>query len=198
MTTSPEIKTISAQSGVAFRLSKGQRLKVIDPDGEQVADLFCFACDDLTDTLSSGRSIDYNDTTQLTTGHFLYAQSGRVMARILQDSCGRHDFLVTPCSEQMFQMMARDPLLKHPSCLENMSKGLRDYDCDVSRISTTFNIFMNVPVDSLGKIKVLTPLSRPNDFVVFEAEIDLFIGLTACSDPGSNGGKCKPIQYEID
>lgn len=189
--------TIAPQSGVSFRLKKGETLVVLDPQGEQVSDLFVFPADDLTDALSSGRSIDYNETTQLTTGHLLYANSGRVLMTITGDTCGRHDFLVTPCNLLMFQRIANDPHLKHPGCFENLAGALSRLDIDPSRITTTFNLFMNVPVDNNGAIRVLTPTSQAGDYINLRAETDLIVGLTACSDEGSNGGTCKPIQYTI-
>ena len=187
---------IEPQSGVAFELSKGELLKVVDPCGEQVADLFCFDQADHDDALSSGRSIDYEETIYFSRGHRLYGQSGRVMLRILEDTCGRHDFLVTPCSLQMFQMISGKKDW-HPSCLENLSTNLSKFGFDPSKIGTSLNIFMNVPVDLTGKIKVERPLSKAGDFVLFAAEMDLVIGLTACSDEGTNAGTCKPIEFEI-
>lgn len=192
-----DVKRIAKQTGTAFKMRAGQTLRVTDPCGEQVSDLFCFPADDLTDSLSSGRSIDYNDTTSFTEGHVLYAHSGRKLMRIAKDTCGRHDFLVTPCSRQMFQMMAGDPSLNHPSCLENLSVHLADYGVDPSRISTTLNLFMNVPIRPDGRISVETPTSKAGDTVELIAETDLIVGLTACSDEGSNGGACKPIDYEV-
>ena len=50
---------IEPRSGVAFKLRQGQTLKVIDPTGEQVADLLAFSSTDTSEVLSSGRSIDY-------------------------------------------------------------------------------------------------------------------------------------------
>ena len=187
---------IPAQTGKAFRLKKGEHLKVIDPEGEQVSDLFCFSDDGSKDPLSSGRSIDYNESIYLTTGHKLYSNSGKVMLTIIQDTCGRHDFLVTPCSLQMFQMMSGN-LDYHPSCQENLIQNLKEYGIPEDSITTTFNIFMNVPVSENGSIKVLKPNSKADDFIIFKAEMDLIVGLTACSDEGTNNGRCKPIQYEI-
>ena len=169
---------------------------VLNPEGEQVSDLFCFAKDNPKDALSSGRSIDYAETILFTTGHQLYAQSGRPMLEIVEDTCGRHDFLVTPCSLQMFRMISKTDHY-HPSCLENLEIALGDRGVDLAQIGTTFNAFMNVEFDGLGKIRVATPLSKPGDVVVFEAKMDLIVGLTACSDEGSNGGRCKPIEFEV-
>ena len=58
---------------------------------------------------------------------------------------------------------------------------------------------MNVPVEGTsGKLEVLPPTSKPGDRIVFEAAMDLVIGLTACSALDSNGGSFKPIHWTID
>lgn len=195
-TPSQHLKTIPAQSGKAFTLKKGSFLKVIDPEGKQVSDLFCFSLGNKLDALSSGRSIDYNDTIYFTKGHSLYSNSGHVMLTIQEDTCGTHDFLVTPCSLQMFQMLS-GKLAYHPSCLENLFQNLKEFGIQESQITTTFNIFMNVPVTESGKIQVCCPKSKAGDYVLFKAEMDLIVGLTACSDEQTNNGRCKPIQFEI-
>ncbi len=65
-------------------------------------------------------------------------------------------------------------------------------------IPTAFNCFMNVPVNGeTGAFTVKPPLSKAGDRVVFEAETDLVLGLTACSALQSNGGSFKPIVYEV-
>lgn len=187
---------IPPQTGVGFELKKGQFLKVIDVHGQQVSDLFCFAKQEPTNALSSGRTIDYGDTIYQTTGDHLYAQNGEVMLTITHDTCGRHDFLVTPCSCQMFQMMNNNSL-HHPSCLENLEKAFANYPVRKEQIGTTFNIFMNIEMSNQGKIQVVTPLSKPGDFIIFQARMDLIVGLTACSDEGTNNGSCKPIHYQV-
>jgi uncharacterized protein len=189
-------KIIPPQTGVGFELFEGDRLKVMDPNGQQVADLFCFSMAPDPVPLSSGRSIDYADTFLFTKGHLLYSKAGFPMLEILEDTCGRHDFLVTPCSQQMFEMLS-GKTDHHPSCQENLEKALGAYGLDVRQIGTTFNVFMNIPFTADGKIKVDKPLSKPGDYVLFEAKMDLYVGLTACSDEGTNAGHCKPISYEI-
>ncbi len=49
---------IPPRSGTAFTLTRGQRLIVIDPLGEQVADLLAFNRHDTAEVISSGRSLD--------------------------------------------------------------------------------------------------------------------------------------------
>ena len=187
---------IAPQRGVGLELRRGATLTVIDPEGGQVADLFCFDRANLTDGLSSGRSIDYNETIALTVGHSLYASSGGVLLSIVEDTCGCHDFLVTPCSLQMFHMVSGSDAY-HPSCLENLARAFEPYGIAADRITTTFNIFMNVQVAPDGGLSILPPASRPGDFLVLEACMDLIVGLTACAHEETNGGASKPITYEL-
>jgi uncharacterized protein YcgI (DUF1989 family) len=187
---------IDAQSGTSFRLHSGEELTVLSPTGAQVADLFCFSCDRPIDALSSGRSIDYNETVCFTKGHTLFSNAGEPLLEIIDDLCGRHDFLVTPCSLQMFHMLSKTTDY-HPSCHENLRQAFAHFERPPELISTTFNIFMNYEIDQNGKIHLRPPLNKPGDFVVFRAREDLIVGLTACADQATNGGCCKPIEYII-
>ena len=187
---------IHAQSGTSFCLRTGEELTVLSPTGAQVADLFCFSNERPLDALSSGRSIDYNETVRFTKGHTLFSNAGVPLLAIIEDSCGRHDFLVTPCSLQMFHMLSKTADY-HPSCHENLRRAFAQFERPPELISTTFNIFMNYEIDQKGKIHLRRPLNKPGDFVVFRAREDLIVGLTACADQATNGGCCKSIEYLI-
>lgn len=188
---------IAPRSGVAFTLDAGQRLAVIDPQGGQVADLLAYNRADVGEALSAGRTIDYASRIYLTTGDPLYSNRSNVMLDIVEDEVGRHDFLLTPCSKEMFRIIYgdQDP---HRGCFGNLAAALAPYGVSEDMIPTAFNCFMNVPVDGeTGEIKVLPPLSKAGEKIVFEAKMDLVIGLTACSALQSNGGSFKPIAWEI-
>ena len=70
-----EVHRLAPQTGTGFLMSAGQRLRVVDPLGEQVSDLTAFSQQDTAEWLSSGRSIDYANTIYLTTGHKLYSNA---------------------------------------------------------------------------------------------------------------------------
>lgn len=189
-------QTISPQTGTAFELEKGQHLRVIDLEGEQVADLVAFAREDKREWLSSGRSIDYANTIYLTKGHTLYSNRSRPMFTIVQDDVGRHDFLLTPCSPETFQIIYRNESY-HPSCFENLQRNLARYGIPPDEIPTTLNLFMNVEVCPDGKLTIHPPRSQAEDKITMRAEMDLIVGLTACSAEMSNNYSFKPIGYEI-
>ena len=193
---SSEGARIAPQSGTSFKLRTGDLLRIFDPQGEQVADLFAFKDGEPACSLSSGRSIDYASKIYLSTGDVLYANDSREMFTILVDTVGRHDFLLTPCSQEMFEKLHHCQG-HHPSCFENLCIAFEAHGIAPHLISTTFNIFMHVAVDLDGTVRVLPPTSRPGDFIELRAEMDLVCGLTACSAEQSNNGAFKPIDYCI-
>ncbi|MES1971872.1 MAG: urea carboxylase-associated family protein [Pseudomonadota bacterium] len=193
-----DVIEIPERSGTAFRLGKGETLVVIDPRGEQVADLLAFSAADIDEVISSGRTLDYASRLYLTTGDKLYSNRSTILLEIVADTVGRHDFLLTPCSADTFRLLY-DDLTPHRGCFGNLAEALAPYGVTPDRIPTAFNCFMNVPVDGeTGELKVLPPLSRAGDHIAFRAATDLVIGLTACSAPDSNGGSFKPIHYRIE
>ena len=196
MTLPAGIHRLAPQTGTGFRLARGQRLRVIDPQGEQVSDLIAFAADDPREWLSSGRTIDYANTIYLTAGHVLYSNRSRPMLVIESDSVGRHDFLLTPCSPETFQIIYKHQG-HHPSCFGNLVGGLAPFGILPDSIPTTFNVFMNVAVAADGTLDIGPPRSKAGDSIVLRAEMDLIIGLTACSAELSNNGTFKPIDYEV-
>jgi uncharacterized protein YcgI (DUF1989 family) len=190
-------RAIDPRAGTAFILQAGEMLRVIDPEGEQVADLLAFNRHDIREAISSGRTFDYASRIYLTKGNLLYSNRSNVMLRIVEDTVGRHDFLLTPCSREMFRIIYGDAE-PHQGCFGNLAAALEPYGVAPDSIPTAFNCFMNVPVDGVtGEFKVQPPLSKAGDWISFLAEMDLIIGLTACSAGQSNNFSYKPIHYEI-
>jgi hypothetical protein len=188
---------VEPQTGLGLRLEAGQILRVIDPMGEQVSDVVAFAAADKSEWLSSGRSLDYNNTVYLTTGHVLYSNRSNPMFTILEDRVGRHDFLLTPCSPETFEILYEGHEGYHPSCFENLAKNLEPFGIAGDDIPTTFNVFMNVGIMPSGDLDIGPPLSGPGDFVDLRAEMDLIVGVTACSAEKSNNFSFKPIDLVI-
>lgn len=190
------IHTIKEQSGTAFLLKKNEILRVTDPEGQQVSDMVFFAQTDIKEKISSGKTLDFEETILITKGNFLWSNRSRKLMEIVEDTNGRNDFLLAPCSQETFTIMYNNPE-PHPSCFANLYTSLAQFGIEPDDIPNAFNIFMNVQFSPDGSISVETPLSSAGDYVEFKALEDLIIGITACSAEDSNGGSFKPIQYEV-
>jgi uncharacterized protein YcgI (DUF1989 family) len=187
---------LDPQTGTAFEMTKGDVLRVTDLEGEQVADLVSFNRADRREWLSSGRTIDYANSIYLTKGHLLYSNRSRPMFTVLEDDVGRHDFLLTPCSPETFHIIYKNEE-PHPSCFENLHTHLARFGIEPDDIPTTLNLFMNVEIGSDGALAIKPPRSCAGDSITLRAEMDLIVGLTACSAEMSNNYKFKPVGYEI-
>lgn len=188
---------IPPQSGTALRLLKGQSLTVVDIQGEQVSDLVAFNGADTREAISSGRSLDYASKLYLTTGDAIYSNRSNVMLRITADTVGRHDFLLTPCSRDTFRIIYHDEQ-PHRGCFGNLEAALHPFGIASDQIPVAFNCFMNVVLKPGGAFTVEAPTSRAGDLITFRAEMDLIIGLTACSALQSNNYSFKPIGYAVN
>lgn len=188
---------IPPRNGAAFTLARGQTLRVIDPLGQQVSDLLAFAAEDVREVISNGRTFDYEETLQLSTGNRLWSNRSNVMLEIVEDTVGSHDFLLTPCSEATFRHFYPEHPV-HRGCFGNLAEALGPYGIEPDAIPCAFNVFMNVPIAADGRLRVDPPRSNAGDFIRMRAEMDLVIGLTACSAYASNGGSFKPIHYQIE
>ena len=187
---------LEPRTGTAFTVRQGQRIRVIDTEGEQVADLISFAHRNTDEYLSSGRTIDYNEKIYQTTGDTLYSNLSNPMLSIIEDPVGKHDFLFAPCSREMFQLTygISDP---HPNCLDNLAHSLDRFGIKQFQIPNAFNIFMNTAISEDGAVTVKTPLSKAGDYIELQAQMDLIIGVTACAAGKCNNFRCTSIDIEI-
>jgi uncharacterized protein YcgI (DUF1989 family) len=187
---------LAPKTGIAFVVVKGQVIRVIDTDGEQVSDIVCFVKGDTSEYLSSSRSIDYNEKIYLSTGNTLYSNLSNPMLTIIRDKVGKHDFLFAPCSQEMFQISynIREP---HPNCMDNLDLHLSYFGINKHMIPTAFNIFLNATITEDGRIWIKPPLSKAGDYIDFQAEMDLVIGITACSSLKCNNYKNTSIDVEV-
>lgn len=116
---------------------------------------------------------------------------------MITDTVGRHDFLLAPCSAEMFRLTYGHQT-PHRGCFGNLKEALAPFGIVGDAIPTCFNIFMHVDINGdTGKLAVLPPKSKAEDFVIIEAKMDLIVGMTACSAGLSNNFSFKPIGYEI-
>ena len=85
----------------------------------------------------------------------------------------------------------------HPNCLDNLADNLEPYGVRLDQITIPFNIFMNIEISDDGEIEIQPPHSKAGDAIVLRAEMDLIVGVTACSAGMCNNYKCTPIEVEL-
>lgn len=190
-----KLQIIPAGTGVGLVLSRGDQLRVVDPEGGQSGDVMVFSRDG-RQRLSNGRTFDYGGTIYLTTGNVLWSDASEPLLTIVSDDVGRHDFLYAPCSREMF--VKEYGLHDHANCVDSLRGGLRDVGVEAGSVPTAFNVFMNVDIDATGRLVFHAPRSRAGDGIVFRAEQDVAIAVSACPSFNCNGGPkvTRPLAFE--
>lgn len=187
---------VPAAHGAGVRLKRGEQLRVIDPEGGQTGDLLAFSRDG-RERLSNGRTFDYGGKIHVSTGDVLWSDRSNPMMTIVADQVGRHDFLYSACSIEMYRIQY-GATGYHANCTDNLCSALRELGVEPEPLPTPLNLFMHVDVGVDGRLVFAPPGSRAGDSVVLRAEMDLAIALSSCPASACNGGApTKPLAFEI-
>ena len=187
---------IPAAGGAGLHLKRGERLRIIDPQGGQSGDLVAFSQDG-RQRLSNGRTFDYNGKIYLSTDDVLWSDRSEPMLTIVADDVGRHDFLYSPCSLEMYRIQYAATGY-HANCHDNLCAELRKLGIAPDPLPTAFNFFMNVEVQPDGRLVFAPPRSRAGGSLVVRAEMDLALAMSSCPASTCNGGAPpRPLAFEI-
>ena len=186
---------IEACSGQSIDVKKNQTITVIDLEGGQVADFFAEALRKPEEFLSTGVTIDCNQSLRLSLNSIIYTNLYRPMLQLITDDVGEHDLLHPCCRPEMYDFFYQNGE-GHPNCLDNINTSLQERHPIIYPI----NLFMHTRINTDGSISVEAPLSKPGDSVTFKALMDVRLGVAACSvlESKCNSGECSPIKIVIE
>ncbi|WP_066956873.1 DUF1989 domain-containing protein [Streptomyces lushanensis] len=180
-------------------LRAGQHLTVIDPEGEQVGDLFAYP-----DDPSHGRHLSAAHTRAHV--NRLFPQPGEafvtdlrtpVLTLVEDNSPGRHDMLIPACDAVRYAALGAPP--GHPSCAANLNTVLTQAGRDThTTVPQPVNVFMDIRVgtDSLAWFPAST---KPGDSITLQAATDCLVVVSACPQDLSviNNGSPTPLELHL-
>ena len=189
---------IAARHGIALEVGRGQVLRIVDVEGQQVGDLVCFNRDDLTERYSPQNTILFNRTIYPKVGAVLVSDRGRAMMRLVADTVGVHDLICGSCSEEYYRdrLDYREP---HRSCRGNLAEAMASWGVDLQDIPFSFNVFMQWPVAGDGAVRPMAAPSGPGDYVDLRAEMDLVVANSACPSDitPTNAHRPTPMRFVL-
>ena len=187
-------EVLEPRGRTGFALNAGDTVRIVDVEGQQVADLVCFAREDTAEKLSVHNTALIQGTIYISTGHNLFSDRCRKLMTITADTCGRHDLLAGSCSEGTNRY--RYGVANTPNCRSNMEAALKPFGIPLREIPYSFNIFMNVPIED-GRIYIKEPTSRPGDYIDLKAETDLIVGISNCPQERNPCNAFKPTRVGV-
>jgi hypothetical protein len=189
---------IPAREGRAVRVRAGQSFRVVDLDGQQVADVFAFVDPDVAEYLSA-------EHTRVALGR-LFPRAGEafvtnrrrpILTFVADTSPGIHDMLCAACGPERYALLGHDGW--HASCEENLLAAMHGLGFDDVEVPQPVNIFENNPILSDGTLGIEPAPSAAGDAVTFRAELDAIVVVSACPQDITtlNGGTPSRIGLEL-
>lgn len=179
------------------RVAQGDRLRLIDLEGQQAVDFLCYDAADPTDRYSATNTVKVQGKLFVDKGTVLYSDLGNPLFTVVEDTCGGHDTIYGCCSEpnNFLRYGVRDT----PSCFANFVEILGRFKLDRSFVVGNVNFFMSVPVAGDGTLVADDGHSKPGNYVDLRAERDVLAVLSNCPQMHNpcNGYKLTPIQAVI-
>ena len=175
---------IPAREYTSFTMNRGQVLRIIDLEGQQVADVICFNRDDPTEKLHNARGVRLNGTYKPTVGHVLYSDECNPMFTIVTDTLGENFFGDSMCSDEM--NFVRYGIRGTRNCRDNLTMAVKGWDITKKQLPGAFAPFMSVSFTPEGRTAITDATSRPGDYVDLRAEMNSARGnfkLPARSEP---------------
>lgn len=193
---------IPAREGASFELRAGDRIRVISPQGHQVADMFAFNAANPAEYLSA------RHTLASSTRH-LYPRQGQVfltwqrvsILKFVEDGAReQHEMLLAACDPARYRLLGVQGY--HASCAENLIKAMAARGIPVTEIPQPLNLFSSTRTDEQGNVITYPNSTQPGDYATFEALMDCIVVISACpfdvetQFPVNVGGP-HPIDIEI-
>ncbi len=174
-----ETQTIPARRGKAAIVVAGQKVKVINTHGQQVVDTWAFVHHDLGEFMSMEHTRATLVKMTPAMGDHLYTNRRRPILTLVEDtSPGIHDTLLAACDSYRYGLLGCSEY--HDNCTDNLAAAMGALDLRAPETPSPLNLFMNIPWSEDGSLAFEPPMSKPGDYVVLEARLDLVIAFSAC------------------
>ena len=195
-----EPRTLPPGGAAAFTVDVGQRLRLTQIEGRQVADVVSCVAEDPDDRLSMFTTRVLARSWRVTAGDVLASTKARDLWQIEVDSVdGEHYTGGGYCNPDLNRRRFDDP--SAATCAANFTRVLRPYGLTAAHFGgdTCFNAFMRVDYAADGGFLFREPSSRPGDELVLRALVRQIVAVSNCPQARgpANAGALKPLGVEV-
>ena len=128
-------------------------------------------------------------------GQTLVTNQRRPILTLMEDtSPGIHDTLLAACDRYRYELLGSVDY--HDNCTDNLAAALSELGLASPETPSPWNLFMNIPVGADGSLSFEPPRSRPGDYIILRAEMDIVVAFSACPQDivPINGAACTPTE----
>jgi uncharacterized protein YcgI (DUF1989 family) len=161
----------------AVTLHAGQRLRIINVEGKQVADFMAFNAADLDESMSTLHTLVSLKRLFPTAGDQLRTNRRRPMLEITRDDTGRHDMLISACDPWRYEMDFG--VTGHRNCSDNFLEAFAPWKRARHQLPQPVNFFQHMRYPD-GQAEWCESLAKPGDVLELRALMDVVAGVSAC------------------
>ena len=187
--------TVKAKQPWSGTIKKGQTLTIKDTHGQQAVDFLCYDADNISDRYSATNTVKIQGNIYIGQGTLLYADSGKALMTVIEDTVGRHDTIYGCCSNP--NNMLRYGITTTESCYSNFTNELEKLGMDTSSIVPNVNWFMSVPVLDNGTAGVADAALSRGSFVKLRAECNVLAVISNCPQMHNPCNGYSPTSIEV-
>ena len=191
-------QTVEARKGAGYKLEAGQTFKVINTHGHQVVDFWAISTEDPTEFMSMVHTRSTLTKLVPQAGDILYSNVRAPIVRFVEDtSPGVHDTVVAPCDLPRYHLIGVEGF--HDSCSNNYMTVMKQYEItEYRQAPESFNLFMNIPWTEDGKLSFEPTVSKPGDYVVFEAVRPVLMVVSSCPQDILPINSGNPVEFDVE
>ncbi|NKF23554.1 urea amidolyase associated protein UAAP2 [Solimonas marina] len=180
-------------------IHRGEVLRIVDLEGQQAVDTLFYSAADHSERYSAQNTLRAQNAAYVTTGTRIMSNEDRVLATVIADSCGAHDTSAGACSCEANTVRFGHHTRYMHACRENFLVEVAKYGMDKRDIVGNINFFMNVPVESDGRLAIVDGVSAPGDYVEIRADMDVLCVISNCPQINNpcNGFNPTPVRVLI-
>lgn len=170
---------VPAREGRGLEVAGGQRFRIIDVEGGQVADTFAFCADDVSEFHSAEHTRVHVNRLFPRPGEHFVTNRRRPIFLFEEDATpGVHDMLCAACDPWRYEGLGVEGW--HASCRENLELAMAELGQPRIEIPQPINLFMNIPVRPGGELGWEPAPTNAGGYVVLRAELDCYVVVSAC------------------
>jgi hypothetical protein len=191
-----EFILVPAREARAVRVAAGDPFRIVDIEGQQVADLFAFVADDVSEYASAEHTrIWVNRLFPRVGQEFVTNRRRPILLFERDDSPGVHDMLCAACDLTRYRLLGAE---EHASCQENLKRVMGELGHGAIEIPQPINLFMSVKVEPDGSLTWGPAPTKGGDDVVLRARLDAIVVASACPQDLNEINNYRPSSIGIE
>jgi urea carboxylase-associated protein 2 len=197
-------RTITGGGMWSQTVGRGKVIRFTDIEGGANVSMLLYNADEMIERYNMPDTLKGQHTFQLTEGHCLHSDMGRIFCSIIKDTAGWHDSVCGCTDDQLVQnkygecsfQEARNKFYRNAR--DNFLIELGKHGLGKKDIVPNLNLFSKVVCDDKGVLHFVEGSSEAGSFIELRFEMDTLVVLTTCQHPLDPNPKYDPKRVKLE